>query len=172
VLIQAFLDKGIKIINTSQENYGGNTDFLNMMDDNRIKSKLKSKRSSIEHLVKDHKYGGYSIPAVYAGPGKNSRKHGFIKGKKDCKEAIISIKGKGFGGINIDLKTTLNVEDSPNSAGIVIDAIRCIKIALDKGLSGNIDSVSPFFFKHPLNKLEDSIAISNLENFLRINDEE
>lgn len=167
VLTQAFLDKGIRITKTSQENFGGNTDFLNMMDNKRILSKLKSKKSSIEHLIKDHKYGGYSIPPIYAGPGKSTRKHGYIKGKKDFKTAIILIEGVGFGGGKISLKATINVEDSPNSAGVVIDAIRCAKLSIDRKIYGNINDASPFFFKHPLNKVEDPIAITRIENFIK-----
>ena len=165
--IQSYLDRGIKILHTKQENYGGNTDFLNMTDPERIQTKLISKRSSIEHLIKDHPKGGYSIPPVYAGPGKGMNNHGFIAGQGDKKIAKIIVEGIGFGGIPVNIKIELEVEDSPNSAGIVIDAIRCAKLGLDRGISGVLTSPSSFFFKHPYKKVQDSEAIKKIEKFIK-----
>lgn len=164
--VQAFLDKGVKITFTSQENYGGNTDFLNMTDQDRIKSKLESKRVSIEHLVADHARGKYTIPTVYAGPGREENKHGFVDGQGDKKTAKILVEGLGFGGRSVKLELNLEVEDSPNSAGIVIDAIRCAKIALDRKISGAMTSASAFFFKHPYEKIPDAEAIKRIESFI------
>lgn len=164
-LVQSFLDKGIKILFTSQENYGGNTDFLNMTDPNRIKGKLKSKESSIRHLIEDHELGGYEIPPIYAGPGTAENNHGYVKGQGDSKTAIIKVSGLGFGNLPISVEANLSVEDSPNSGGVVVDAVRCAKVALDRGLSGAIGP-SSLFFKHPFNKVQDDEALSLMEEFI------
>jgi len=165
-VVQSYLDKGIKILSTSQENYGGNTDFLNMTDPNRIKGKLKSKESSIKHLIEDHVRGGYKVPPIYAGPGTADNNHGFIKGQGDNKTAIIKVSGLGFGNLPVTVETKLSVEDSPNSAGIVVDAIRCCKVALDRGLSGPI-APSSLFFKHPHDKIDDDEALRRMELFVK-----
>lgn len=164
--IQSYLDKAIKIDDTTQENYGGNTDFLNMTDPIRIKTKLASKRSSIEHLVADHPRGKYTIPPVYAGPGTGENNHGFKEGQGDKKTARVVVHGKGFGNRPVNMEINLEVEDSPNSAGIGIDAIRCAKLALDRGVTGSITSPSSFFFKHPYKKMQDSKAIEMIEAFI------
>jgi|SRR3989344_4555930 len=159
-IIQGLIDRGIKIKSTTQENYGGNTDFLNMSDNIRIQSKLKSKKSSIETLIP------YKIPDLYAGPGnKSDSKHGYKPELKDNKKAVIKVDGIGFGGIPVNIKLELSVEDSPNSAGIMVDAIRCAKIALDKGLCGNIPP-SSYFFKHPYEKISDNKAKRLFDKFI------
>jgi myo-inositol-1-phosphate synthase len=164
--VQSYLNKGIKILFTSQENYGGNTDFLNMTDSNRIKGKLKSKESSIKHLIEDHPKGGYKVPPIYAGPGTADNNHGYIKKQGDNKTAIIKVEGLGFGNLPVTMECHLSVEDSPNSAGIVVDAIRCCKVALDKGMSGTLDP-SSFFFKHPLRKVNDDESVRIMEDFVK-----
>ncbi|HLD04966.1 MAG TPA: inositol-3-phosphate synthase [Candidatus Nanoarchaeia archaeon] len=165
--IQAYLDRGIKICFTKQENYGGNTDFLNMTSSERIKTKLLSKKSSIEHLIKDHSKGGYLIPPVYAGPGSKHNNHGYIKGLGDNKIAKIRLEGKGFGNRQINMDIRLEVEDSPNSAGVVVDAIRCAKLGLDRKIGGAITSASSFLFKHPYEKIDDKKAINRIEGFIK-----
>ncbi|MFA4887257.1 MAG: inositol-3-phosphate synthase [Candidatus Nanoarchaeia archaeon] len=167
MVIQSCLDRGIKINFTKQENFGGNTDFLNMASPERIKTKLISKKSSIEHLIQDHPKGGYPIPPVYAGPGSETNNHGYIASLNDKKIAHILVEGNGFGGIPLSIQINLEVEDSPNSAGVVIDAIRCAKLALDRKISGAISSASAFFFKHPYKKITDQEAIKRLELFIQ-----
>lgn len=162
-IIQTFIDRGAKIDKTNQDNYGGNTDFLNMEDKDRIKTKLESKKSSIEHLIKD-KFGRIKkMPFIYAGPAK---KHGYKKEMKDRKKASINVKGKGFGGLPVSVNINLDVEDSPNSAAIAIDAIRCAKIALDRSISGTLEKPSTFFFKNPPRKATDSKSIEELNEFI------
>ena len=131
-----------------------------MSDNIRIQSKLKSKKSSIETLIP------YKIPDLYAGPGnKSDSKHGYKPELKDNKKAVIKVDGIGFGGIPVNIKLELSVEDSPNSAGIMVDAIRCAKIALDKGLCGNIPP-SSYFFKHPYEKISDNKAKRLFDKFI------
>ena len=160
-ILQGFIDRGIQIKSTSQENYAGNTDFLNMSDSVRIRSKPTSKTSSLVSLVP------YTIPEPYAGPGvKGDSKHGFRPERKDRKMAIIKVDGIGFGGIPVNVELKVECEDSPNSAGIIIDAVRCAKLALDREVSGAITSPSSFFFKHPLDKCRDNEAKMRTEDFI------
>jgi myo-inositol-1-phosphate synthase len=161
-IVQGFIDRGVKINFTSQENYGGNTDFLNMSDQVRIQSKLRSKTSSIKTLIP------YEIPELYAGPGVGGdSKHGYRPEQKDNKTAVIKVYGTGFGDIPVKATLHVDCEDSPNSGGIIIDAIRCAKLALDRNISGAITSPSSFFFKHPLEKVPDAEAKVRAEKYIK-----
>lgn len=160
-ILKAYFDRGIKIEETSQRNYGGNTDFANMTDPNRLAHKIKSKADSIQSLV------GYDISkGFYAGPGDGALDNGYIEGQGDNKTAKIVVQGIGFGGIPLEVIVDLSVVDSPNSAGVAVDAIRCAGLALDRKIGGALLSPSAYFFKHPPEQLPDDQAQARLEQFI------
>ena len=166
ILIQALVDRGVKVLTTEQYNYGGNTDFRNMMDRERLKDKLESKTDSIEKRLP------YKLQqTLYAGPGtspegEGDKGHGFAKGQGDNKIAEIMFEGTGFGGVPVKGHLKVDCFDSPNSGGIVIDAIRCAQLARDMGCKGTINSASAWFFKHPLLDIPDAQALQELEAFI------
>jgi myo-inositol-1-phosphate synthase len=168
MLIQAAMDRGIKIKNTSQYNQGGNTDFLNMTAEHRLKYKLASKQESVIGLFKD---GQKLEQESYFGPGEGigmsgKKGHGWRDGQKDEKIAVITLDGEMWGGIPCKYRINLTVEDSPDSAGIAADAIRCAKLALDAGVSGAVDDASFYFFKHPPRQIPDIEAKERLAKFI------
>jgi len=165
-LIQAFLDRGVKIISTTQGNYAGNTDLLNLSDKQRNVSKIVTKKSSIKSLIPYELEGQF-----YAGPGDPEKQYGYVDGKGDEKTAPIKIHGIGFGGVRVDVDATLTVDDSPNSAGVIIDLVRCAKLAMDRKIAGVIESPSSFFFKCPPVKLKDLEAKKRTEEFIEGNRE-
>jgi myo-inositol-1-phosphate synthase len=166
LLIQGCVDRGVRVLKTKQVNVGGNTDFRNMMDRERLKDKLASKTDSIEKRLP------YKLQeTLYAGPGSGPegngpKGHGFVAEQKDNKVAEIEIEATGFGDVPLKIFTKVDCFDSPNSAGIVIDAIRCCQLARDLGKSGTINSASAWFFKHPLHDIPDSQALRELESFI------
>ena len=171
MLIQAAIDRGIKIKYTSQYNQGGNTDFLNMTAEHRLKHKLASKQESVEGLLK-LKDGQKLEQESYFGPGEGEgmtgkKGHGWRNGQKDEKTAVITLDGEMWGGIPCKYKIDLTVEDSPDSAGVAADAIRCAKIAMDRKLSGAIEEASFYFFKHPPRQVPDAVAKELLDKFIR-----
>ena len=171
MLIQAAIDRGIKIKYTSQYNQGGNTDFLNMTAEHRLKHKLASKQESVEGLLK-LKDGQKLEQESYFGPGEGEgmtgkKGHGWRNGQKDEKTAVITLDGEMWGGIPCKYKIDLTVEDSPDSAGVAADAIRCAKIALDRRLSGAIEEASFYFLKHPPRQVPDAVAKELLDKFIR-----
>ncbi len=135
-LVKLFIDRGVKVDETYQLNIGGDMDFYNMLDEERLEDKRLSKTSAIEAM------SPYSIP-MRIGPSD------FVESLKNDKVCYINIRGKKFGNIPIELDLKLRVADAYNSAGIMIDAIRATKIGLDRGLSGTLESVSAYCFKHP-----------------------
>ena len=135
-LVKLFIDRGVKVDETYQLNIGGDMDFYNMLDEDRLEDKRISKTSAIEAMLP------YSIP-MRIGPSD------FVESLKNDKVCYINIRGKKFGNIPIELDVKLRVADAYNSAGIMIDAIRATKIGLDRGLSGALESVSAYCFKHP-----------------------
>ncbi len=155
-LTKLFMDRGIHINHTYQLNVGGNTDFLNMLNHNRLKSKKVSKteavRSQINHPISEED--------IHIGPSD------YVPWMNDNKVCFLRIEGKGFGNIPMNLELRLSVEDSPNSAGVVIDAIRCCKIALDRGVGGAILSPSAYFMKHPPEQYSDEDARRMVEEFI------
>lgn len=157
-LVQMIQDRGGKIVNSWQTNFGGNTDFLNMTSQDRLESKKISKTESISSLLTDN--NNY----VYAGP------NGFIECLNDNKISHMRIDFNIFGNIPCSIDLKLSVEDSPNSAGIVVDAIRCAKLALDKGIIGPIFSACAYFCKHPPIQMTDEKARKQLEDFIKGND--
>ncbi len=152
-LVNLLVSRGVKVDETYQLNIGGNTDFLNMIKEERLKNKRISKTEAVTSLVP------YDLP-IWVGPS------GYIHFLKDKKICYIHIKGRKFGGnpVTIDLK--LSVEDSPNSAGMVIDVIRAVKLALDRGISGPLISISAYAFKHPPKQVPDSVARRWVEEFI------
>ncbi|MCL5781770.1 MAG: inositol-3-phosphate synthase [Patescibacteria group bacterium] len=147
-------DRGHKIDNTYQLNIGGNTDFLNMKDENRIVSKRISKTNAVTSILDNKKIG------VRIGPSD------YIPHLKDNKVCYINVKGTQFGGVPFELDLKLSVEDSPNSAGVMTEIIRSLKIAKDRGMSGNINEISSYTCKSPAKQIRDSEAKKIFENFV------
>ncbi len=157
VLVNLFNDRGVKIERTSQLNVGGNTDFLNMLERSRLVSKRISKTQAVTSLLK------YDIGEdnIYIGPSD------YIAWLKDRKWAHMRLEGRTFGDVPLNIELKLEVWDSPNSAGVVIDAIRCAKLALDKKLSGAMVEPSSYFFKSPPVQFPDYICREKTENFIK-----
>ena len=152
-LVELLKARGVKIIETYQLNVGGNTDFLNMTDESRLKSKRISKTEAVTSLIP------YNVPTKI-GPSD------YVPFLGDTKIAYIWIKGEKFGGFPITIEAKLTVADSPNSAGTIIDAIRGVKIALDRGIGGPLISISAYYFKHPPIQVPDHIARQWVEEFI------
>ncbi len=154
IIADLFVKRGIELEETYQLNIGGNTDFLNMTDEDRLKTKRISKTEAVTSQVP------YDIP-VRIGP---SDYVDFLGDKKIC---YIYAKGKKFGDMPVTINVKLAVEDSPNSAGVVIDAIRAVKIALDRGIAGPLISISSYCFKHPPKQFTDAEAYQLVEDFIQ-----
>ncbi|MFA4956274.1 MAG: inositol-3-phosphate synthase [Candidatus Methanoperedens sp.] len=153
-LTQMIVERGAKIDSTYQLNIGGNTDFRNMTDQARLKSKKISKTESVASQIP---YDAY----VYAGP------NGCIDCLNDNKVCHLKIDFKLFGDVPAYIDLKLSVEDSPNSAGVVVDAIRVAKIALDRKIGGPIIPASAYFMKHPPEQIRDAQAREKLEEFIK-----
>ena len=156
VLTKLFMDRGVRLERTSQLNVGGNTDFYNMLERQRLVSKKISKtdsvRSQISHDMPDE--------SIHIGPSD------YIPWLADRKWAHIRMEGKSFGDQPINVELKLEVWDSPNSAGVVIDAIRCCKIAMDRGLKGALLAPSAYLMKSPPEQWSDDTARTRLEQFI------
>lgn len=157
VLVHLFNTRGVKLERTSQLNVGGNTDFLNMLERSRLVSKKISKTQAVTSLLK------YDIGEenIYIGPSD------YVAWLKDRKWAHMRLEGRTFGDVPLNIELKLEVWDSPNSAGVVIDAIRCAKLALDNKLSGAIIEPSSYFFKSPPVQYPDYICREKTENFIK-----
>lgn len=153
-LTQMLIDRGAKIDSIYQTNIGGNTDFRNMTDVSRLMSKKVSKTESISSLIP------YDVP-IFAGP------NGCIDNLKDNKISYMRIDFRIFGDVSCCIDLKLSVEDSPNSGGIIIDAIRMTKIALDKGIGGVLTGPSAWSMKHPLIQYPDNISRLMTEDFIK-----
>ncbi len=140
VLTKLFEDRGVKLDCTYQLNVGGNTDFLNMLNRTRLKSKKISKTEAVQSQMLSPLFE----ENIHIGPSD------YIPWLKDNKICFLRMEGRNFGNIPVHLEMRLSVEDSPNSAGVVIDAIRCCKLAIDRGVGGVLTSPSAYFMKHPL----------------------
>lgn len=151
MLMKLFEDRGIKIKKSYQLNYAGNTDFINLVM--RGETKHVTKHDAVASILKE------DVPVA---PG-----FAFVDNQGDQKTAIIEIEGAKFGGAPISLQLKLEVIDSPNSAGVSIDAIRCCMIAKDRGIGGVIESASAYFMKHPPKQMTDEEARAKLEEFIR-----
>ncbi|WP_448583857.1 inositol-3-phosphate synthase [Thermocrinis sp.] len=156
-LVQLFTDRGVKIDRTYQLNFGGNTDFLNMLERERLKTKKISKTSAVESLLPyDIGYGN-----IHIGPSD------WVPWLKDRKIAYIRLEGRLFGDVPMYVELKLDVEDSPNSGGSMIDAIRCCKLARDRGIGGPLYSISAYTMKHPPIQYPDWQAKKMVEEFIR-----
>jgi myo-inositol-1-phosphate synthase len=156
-LTSLFVDRGVRIDRTYQLNFGGNTDFLNMLERERLESKKISKTGAVTSMIP------YDIGAnnVHVGPSD------YVPWLSDRKWCYIRMEGTTFGDVPLNVETKLEVWDSPNSAGVVIDAVRCAKIALDRGLSGPIIGPSSYFFKTPPKQFRDNICRDMVEAFIK-----
>jgi len=157
VLTTLFVDRGVRIDRTYQLNFGGNTDFLNMLERERLESKKISKTGAVTSMIP------YDIGKdnVHVGPSD------YVPWLTDRKFCYIKMEGTTFGDVPLNLEAKLEVWDSPNSAGVMIDAIRCAKIALDRGLSGPIVGPSSYFFKTPPKQFRDSICRDMVEAYIK-----
>jgi myo-inositol-1-phosphate synthase len=156
VLARLFRDRGVKLERTYQLNFGGNTDFLNMLERDRLMSKKISKTRSVTSQL-DYDVGADN---VHIGPSD------YVPWLNDRKWAYIRLEGRTFGDVPLNVELKLEVHDSPNSAGIVIDAVRCIKLALDRGIGGALEGPSSYFMKSPPVQYSDSEARGLVEEFI------
>jgi myo-inositol-1-phosphate synthase len=156
VLTKLFMDRGVRLERTSQLNFGGNTDFYNMLERERLASKKISKTDAVRSQL------GHELPAdaVHIGPSD------YVPWLEDRKWAHIRLEGRGFGDQPINVELKLEVWDSPNSAGVVIDAIRLCRIALDRGLKGALLAPSAYLMKSPPEQWADDAARVRLERFI------
>jgi myo-inositol-1-phosphate synthase len=156
-LARLFSDRGVKIDRTYQLNTGGNTDFLNMLNRDRLASKKISKTEAVQSAL--------DIPIlpdnIHIGPSD------YVPWQRDNKICFIRIEARIFGDIPINLEMRLSVEDSPNSAGCMIDAIRCCKVARDRRVGGVLQSISAYTMKHPIRQFPDEVAREMVEAFIR-----
>jgi myo-inositol-1-phosphate synthase len=163
VLANLFMNRGVKLERTYQLNTGGNTDFLNMLDRSRLKSKKKSKTESVQSQLGEERLNKENI---HIGPSD------WVAWQKDNKICFIRMEGKLFGEVPMNLELRLSVEDSPNSAGVAIDSIRCAKLALERGQGGVLEAPAAYFCKHPPRQYTDSEAYHMTEAFIEGTDGE
>ena len=155
-LTRLFCDRGYRLERTYQLNTGGNTDFLNMLALERLRSKKKSKTDSVQSQLDER----LEARDIHIGPSD------YVAWQGDNKVAFIRMEGCGFGGAPIELEIRLSVQDSPNSAGVVIDAVRCAKLGLERGLCGPLEAVSAYYMKSPPKQMRDSAAREACEEFI------
>ena len=157
VLTDLFNKRGVKLDRTYQLNTGGNTDFLNMSNKSRLASKKVSKTEAVQsvaaHRLEDEN--------IHVGPSD------YVAWQNDNKVCFLRMEGQLFGGVPMNIELRLSVEDSPNSAGVAIDMIRCAKIAKDRGIGGPIYPAAAYFCKHPPRQITDDQAYEELEGFIR-----
>ena len=158
VLTRLFEDRGVTVDNTYQLNFGGNTDFLNMLERERLVSKKISKTSADTSQMDND----VDPNTVHIGPSDH------VPWLNDRKWAYIRMEGKLFGEAPVNVEVKLEVWDSPNSAGVVVDAIRCAKLGLDRGIGGPIESASAYFMKSPPKQFTDDQARTLLDKFIEI----
>lgn len=157
VLTRLFEDRGVRLDRTYQLNFGGNTDFLNMLERERLESKKISKTNAVTSML------GHELPEpnVHVGPSD------YVPWLTDRKWCYIRMEGTTFGDVPLNLELKLEVWDSPNSAGVVIDAVRCAKLALDRGMKGAIIAPSSYFMKSPPKQFPDNKAREMVEEFVQ-----
>ena len=156
VLTDLFAKRGVKLERTYQLNTGGNTDFLNMLNRDRLVSKKESKTEAVQ-AVAAHRMDDDNI---HVGPSD------YVPWQNDNKVCFIRMEGKVFGDVPMDLELRLSVEDSPNSGGVAIDSIRCAKLGLDRGQGGVLEAPSAYFCKHPPRQFTDDEAFRMTEQFI------
>ncbi|MCP4906761.1 MAG: inositol-3-phosphate synthase [bacterium] len=155
-LARLFADRGIELDRTYQLNTGGNTDFLNMLARDRLESKRFSKTESVQSQLDER----LETQNIHIGPSD------YVSWQRDNKVAFIRAEGRGFGDVPIELELRLSVQDSPNSAGVAIDAIRCAKIGLERGLAGPLDFACAYYMKSPPVQMRDEEARRALDAFI------
>jgi myo-inositol-1-phosphate synthase len=162
VLTRLFMDRGVRLDRTYQLNFGGNTDFLNMLERERLESKKISKTNAVTSML------DYELDPndVHVGPSDH------VPWLEDRKWCYIRMEGTTFGDVPLNAELKLEVWDSPNSAGVITDAIRCLKLGLDRGLAGTLVAASSYFMKSPPEQIHDDIAFNRVEAFIRGEDNE
>ncbi|MBA4398664.1 MAG: inositol-3-phosphate synthase [Chloroflexi bacterium] len=157
VLASLFVDRGVRLDRTYQLNFGGNTDFLNMLERERLESKKISKTGAVTSMLP------YKLPEtdIHVGPSD------YVPWLLDRKWCHIRMEGTTFGEVPLNLEAKLEVWDSPNSAGVIIDALRCVKLGLDRGLSGPLYGPASYFMKTPPRQFRDSVAREMTEAYIR-----
>ena len=155
-LANLFKDRGVKLDRTYQINTGGNTDFLNMLNRDRLDSKKESKTEAVQAVVGER----MDDRNIHIGPSD------YVPWQNDNKLCFLRMEGRTFGDVPMNIELRLSVEDSPNSAGCVIDAIRCCKIGLERGIGGRLTSISSYTMKHPPIQVSDDEAYDNVEKFI------
>jgi myo-inositol-1-phosphate synthase len=156
VLTSLFVDRGVRLDRTYQLNFGGNTDFMNMLERERLESKKISKTGAVTSMLP------YDIGKdnIHVGPSD------YVPWLTDRKWCYIRMEGTTFGDVPLNLEAKLEVWDSPNSAGVVIDAVRCAKLGLDRGLAGPLVAPSSYFMKTPVKQFKDEIAREMTEAYI------
>ncbi len=157
MIVDLFRKRGVRVERTYQLNTGGNTDFLNMLNRSRLASKKTSKTEAVQSVMGAR----LADENIHIGPSD------YVPWQNDNKICFIRVEGKLFGDVPMEIDLKLSVEDSPNSAGVAIDAIRCCKLALDRGKGGVLHSASAYFSKHPAIQLTDDEAYQRVEEFIR-----
>jgi myo-inositol-1-phosphate synthase len=157
VLTSLFVDRGVRLDRTYQLNFGGNTDFMNMLERERLESKKISKTGAVTSMLP------YTLPAdnIHVGPSD------YVPWLTDRKWCYVRMEGTTFGEVPLNLEAKLEVWDSPNSAGVVIDAVRCIKLALDRGIGGPLIAPASYFMKTPPKQFKDNICKEMTEAYIR-----
>ena len=156
VLTDLFAKRGVKLDRTYQLNTGGNTDFLNMSNRTRLKSKKISKTEAVQSVAETR----LEDENIHIGPSD------YVAWQNDNKVCFLRMEGQLFGGVPMNVELRLSVEDSPNSAGVAIDMIRCAKLALDRGIGGPVHPAAAYFCKHPPQQMTDDRAHEALEAFI------
>ena len=156
VLTDLFAKRGVRLERTYQLNTGGNTDFLNMLNRSRLASKKESKTEAVQAVAERR----LEDENIHVGPSD------YVAWQNDNKICFLRMEGEMFGGVPMNLELRLSVEDSPNSAGVAIDMIRCAKLALDRGEAGPINAPAAYFCKHPPEQMTDDLAQHAVEEFI------
>ena len=156
-LSRLLADRGVAIDRTYQLNTGGNTDFLNMLERSRLQSKKKSKTESVQSQLDER----LEAREIHIGPSD------YVPWQDDNKVAFIRLEGRGFGGAPLEIELRMSVQDSPNSAGVVIDALRCTKLGLERRIAGPLEAPSAYFMKSPPRQMRDDTARREVERFIR-----
>jgi myo-inositol-1-phosphate synthase len=155
-LANLFKERGVELDRTYQLNTGGNTDFVNMLNRDRLESKKESKTEAVQSVLKKR----MKDENIHIGPSD------YVPWQKDNKLCFLRMEGRTFGDIPMNIELRLSVEDSPNSAGCVIDTIRCCKLAIDRSISGELTSISSYLMKHPTHQFTDDRAAQMVDEFI------